>query len=71
MYIRGRFPKPFLAPRILSQAASTKVIHFSGKEMDSKAVAVTAPANSLEAFLTLLVKQGERESTGGSDLTMH
>jgi hypothetical protein len=33
--------------------------------------AVTAPVNSLEAFLIRVVWQGGRESTGGSDLTMH
>jgi hypothetical protein len=31
------------------------LIHFSGKEMDSKAVTITAPVNSLEAFLILVV----------------
>jgi hypothetical protein len=32
---------------------------------------VTAPANSLEASLIVVAKQGGRESTGGSNLTLH
>jgi hypothetical protein len=34
--------------------------------MGSKTATVTAPVNSLEASL-ILVEQGEKESTGGSD----
>jgi hypothetical protein len=44
--------------RTLSQAARTKVIlctFFAGKQKDSKMVTVTAPVNSQEAFLILVV----------------
>jgi hypothetical protein len=34
-------------------------------------VTVTALANSLEASLIVVAKQGGRESTGGSELTLH
>jgi hypothetical protein len=33
----------------------TQYVHFSGNEMDSKMLTFTAPANSLEAFLILVV----------------
>jgi hypothetical protein len=51
-------------------ALRSYLVHCSGKDLDSKTVTVTAPVNSLEAFLILGVWQGERESTGGSELTM-
>jgi hypothetical protein len=44
-------------PRIVRRATSTKVnlVHFLGKEMDSKTATITEPVNSLEAFLILAV----------------
>jgi hypothetical protein len=47
------------------------LVHFSAKGKDSKPATATAPVISLEPFLILVVCQGEREPTGGSDLTMH
>jgi hypothetical protein len=35
-------------------------LHFLGKEMDSRTVTITMPVNSLEAFMILVVLQGER-----------
>jgi hypothetical protein len=34
------------------------LVHFLGKEMDSKTVTVTVPVNSLEAFLILVAFEG-------------
>jgi hypothetical protein len=47
------------------------LVHLLGKEMDSMTVTVSVPANSLEAFYIFVVQQGERKSTGGSDLTAY
>jgi hypothetical protein len=47
------------------------MVHFLGKEMDSNTATISGTVNCLEAFSILVVSQGERESTGGSDLTMH
>jgi hypothetical protein len=41
------------------------------RQMGLKTVTVTAPVYSIEASLILLASQGGRESSGGSDLTLH